>query len=171
MNLSSITLGDLRAMQSDTSLSDAAQKRVEWFVYALKHDGSVEEACRHFSISQSTFMRWLKRFDVHDPSSLEEKSRRPHRVREPEVDSNVIEHIKHYREQFPTMGKKRIATLLKAEHGVSISPSSVGRVINRYGFYFGDTLLHRRKRRAAQAEETIEQTYTASGRSFHPQPA
>jgi len=41
--------------------------------------------CRPFGISCQTFYSWKRRFDHHDLTTLEERSRRPLEVRRPSV--------------------------------------------------------------------------------------
>lgn len=128
-------------------LSREAQQRLKWFLYAAHHDGNVSKACRYFGISRSTYLRWASRFDVHDASTLEEHSRRPHHVRLPETDEQTVALIRTIREEHPTMGKDAIAQRLLQEHGVRVSASTVGRVIQRHGFFFADSAQHQIKRR------------------------
>ena len=128
------------------SLSRGARQRLHWFLYALAHEGNVSLACRYFGISRDTFVRWAKRFNPRDPSTLEEQSRRPHTVRKPNTDAAVIALIRQYREQSPAMGKEQIAVLLHIDHRIVLSASTVGRIIARHRFFFGDKNSHRSKR-------------------------
>lgn len=127
-------------------LSKDAQRRLEWLRYLVERGRKVEESSRHFGISPSTFRRWLKRFDPSDLRSLEERSRRPHSVRKSDVEQQVIDLIRRYRTKFPTMGKEKIRQKIKEEHQITISSSTVGRVIQRHRFFFADTITHREKR-------------------------
>jgi len=86
--------------------------------------------CRYFGISAQTFYRWKSRYDPHDLTTLEEGSRRPHRIRRPETAPAVIEKILAKRQQYPRWGKAKLAVLLGRE-GLSVSASTVGRVMNR----------------------------------------
>ncbi|MBI1934521.1 helix-turn-helix domain-containing protein, partial [Candidatus Peregrinibacteria bacterium] len=128
------------------SIGRAARQRLRWFLYALDHGNDPREVGKHFGISPSTFRRWLKRFDPADPQSLEEKSRRPHTIREPDTLPEVVALIREYRMRFPTMGKEHIQEALAKEHGITLSPSTIGRVIRRERFFFANTLSHLHKR-------------------------
>jgi transposase len=127
-------------------LSREARLRLSWFAYACAHAGNVSLTCRYFGISRSTFLRWAKRFDPRNPETLEENSRRPHRVRQSAVDPAVVALITQYRTTDPSMGKERIQQKLREEHGVTISTSTVGRVIARHKLFFGNKPSHTRKR-------------------------
>ena len=135
-------------------LSHDAVQRLRWFVFALDHDDNISLACRHFGIARSTFLRWALRFDPADLSSLEEQARIPHTVRQPETDEHTISLIREMRQREVLCNKETIAQRLQSEHGISLSPSSVGRVIRRHGFFFADTAAHRRKRLAQPSSDS-----------------
>jgi transposase len=136
----------LRAMTEQSDVSPAVRERLRWILHFLEHGHSVTETCAVFDISRSTFHRWLKRFDPHDLSTLDDLPTDPEQVRQSAVPAEVVAWIRGYREASPLIGKERIAQLLQVEHGVTLSASSVGRVIDREGLYFADTPLHWKKR-------------------------
>lgn len=77
-----ITTDHLQAcVNAQTILSPKAQERLQWLVYHCDHGCSVRETCQHFGLTLVTFYRLLQRFDPADPSTLEDRSRRPHAVR------------------------------------------------------------------------------------------
>lgn len=127
-------------------LSRDARKRLAWFAYALSHDGNISLTCRYFGISRSTFLRWASRFDPRHPETLEDRSRRPHRVREPDTPPKLIVLIRQYRTVAPTAGKNIIARKLLEEFGLAVSASTVGRVIARERLFFADLPSHHHKR-------------------------
>lgn len=153
----------MRASQ-ESVLSDDAKLRLQWIIYFIGHQGSILDTCQKFGISRSTLHRWLERFDPANLSSLEEGSHAPRNVRQPMVPANVVALIRMYREQWTTIGKEKISKLILDQHGISISPSSVGRVIEQECFYFGSTPLHWRKRlegkqmasRVAEPQPTVK---------------
>ena len=89
----------------------------------------------------------MARFDPRDPSSLEEESRRPRRVRRPLTAPEVVARVAELRKEDPAMNKEAISERLRAE-GMAASPSTVGRIISRHALFFGDRPLHALKRRA-----------------------
>lgn len=112
-----------------TEISKEARKRLGWFDYYRK-TGKARLTCRYFGISPETFYRWKKRFNPYDLTTLEAKSSKPLRVREPETPVEVVEKIRELREEYPRWGKDKLVVLLKRQ-GMNISASTVGRVINR----------------------------------------
>jgi transposase-like protein len=135
-------------------LSVGAVQRLKWFAYALEHDENISLTCRHFGIARSTFLRWAERFDAHDIATLEEQSRRPHTVRTPDTDARVIDLVRALRTQHTNMSKETITQILREQHGVDLSVSTVGRIITRHKMFFGSSPSHRQKRGEAMWEET-----------------
>lgn len=127
-------------------LSRAARLRLTWFLFAIAHEWNVSKTCRHFGIARSTFIRWMDRFDPRIPDSLEEHDRRPHRVREAKEDPAVVAYIEQSRRTDPYVNKEVISARLLAERGIAVSASTVGRIIQRHGFFFGSTRAHQMKR-------------------------
>lgn len=111
------------------TISKAAAKRLKWFDY-YGRCRNARKTCRYFGISPKTFYRWKNRFDCYDLRTLEEESRRPHRLRQPQVPPKVVEKIRELREQYPRWGKRKLVVLLGRE-GIQVSASTVGRVMNR----------------------------------------
>jgi transposase len=114
--------------------------------YFVLYRPTVLQLCRHFGISRSTFHRWVERFNPADPLSLLDKSHDGRTGHPPKLSPEAIELIRHYRLEAPLLGKERIATLLREEHGITVSPSTVARMIERECLYFGETPLHWKKR-------------------------
>lgn len=125
-------------------------ERLTVILHFTEHRYSISETCRQFGISRSTFHRWLERFDPENLSSLADKSHKPLTLRQSAIDVETVELIRRYRMRYTQMGKERIAELLMTDHGMNISPSSVGRVIERQCLYFADTPFHWKKRQEKQ---------------------
>jgi transposase len=130
----------------ELELSSDVELKLKWFIYCAEHYYNVSQTCRHFGISRSTFLRWAERFDPHSIDSLEEKSRRPHRVRTSDRSMQLLENIAAIRKEFPGMGKVGVAELMKSRHGIVVSSATVGRIITRFGLFFGETPSHTHKR-------------------------
>lgn len=90
--------------------------------------GNVRLACRTFGLSQASLYRWRKRFDLHDLSSLKDRSRKPKRLRQPKWTALLKQAVKRLRERYPRWGKNKLAVLLKAE-GIQATPSTIGRIL------------------------------------------
>jgi transposase-like protein len=136
-------------------LSAPARERLEWISRFVLSGQTISETCEEFGIARSTFHRWLERFDPQDLSTLEEKPHDALNLRTPVVPAKAVELIRAYRQQDAYMGKEQISKLLMEEHGMTVSCSTVGRVIERECLYFGTTPLHWRKR--MQREQRAEQ--------------
>lgn len=136
-------------------------ERLGVILHFAEHRYSISETCRQFGISRSTFHRWIERFDPEDLSSLADKSHEPQTLRQSAIDAESVELIRRYRMRYPQMGKERIAELLMSDHGVSVSPSSVGRVIERNCLYFADTPFHWKKRLEKQAQMPRDESVIA----------
>lgn len=139
-------------------LSREAVLKLRWIEYFLTHGESISLTSRHFGIARSTFVRWACRFDSRNPYMLEEKSRCPNTVRQPETSDEVIAFIEAYRRREHSISKELIQEKLLNERGIGLSTASVGRVIQRNGFFFGDTPAHIRKRRIA-LERGVRESY------------
>ena len=139
-------LNNLLARARSENLDAVIIQRLQVILHFAEHQYSISETCRQFGISRSTFHRWMERFDANDLSTLADKSHEPLTFRQSAIEPAVIEIIRRYRMRYPQMGKERIAELLFRDHGQDISPSSVGRVIERECLYFADTPLHWKKR-------------------------
>lgn len=111
------------------TISPEAAKKLRWMDHYVKNRNA-RLTCRYFGISPKTFYRWWNRFDPYDLTTLEEESRRPRHVRQPQTPAAVVEAILELRTQYPRWGKKKLAVLL-ARGGINISASTVGRVMNR----------------------------------------
>ncbi len=138
-------LSRLLARADELALSAKARERLEWLTHYVRAGRSVSATCRHFGITRVTFYRLLQRFNLAEPRTLEDQSRRPHGAQSP-VSPEAVALIRNYRLRFPQMGKETVASLLLEEHGMVLPTSAVGRVIVREGLYFGATPLHLKKR-------------------------
>lgn len=136
----------LLARAERENLDASIIERLRVILYFAEHRHSISEVSRQFGISRSTFHRWIERFDPENLSSLADKSHEPLRLRQSAIDQQSVELIRRYRMRYPQMGKERIAELLLADHGVELSSSCIGRVIERECLYFADTPFHWKKR-------------------------
>ena len=75
--------GALRLAGRGQALSPGARKRLKWMDYYEQHGKNAALTCRYFGISRQTFYRWRRRYRPQRLASLEERSRRPRRVRQP----------------------------------------------------------------------------------------
>src|SRR5450830_434062 len=80
------------------NLSKDGQKRLRWVDYHLGGK-SVVETCRHFDINRSLFYKWFSRFEEYGLRGLDDKSKRPHRVRQREVLPEARKKIEEIRQE------------------------------------------------------------------------
>lgn len=94
------------------------------------------------SISKRSVYRWRKRFNDSNRKlkSLIPNSTKPHKTREMLVPAKVLGFIKELRMTYPRLSKYKIKPYLDIfcqEQGLALhSVSWIGKVINRYSFFF-----------------------------------
>src|SRR5579863_2830201 len=108
-------------------LSRGARVRLAWMDFC-RDSGNVAQTCRHFGITRQTFYRWRRRYDPYDLATLEERSHRPHRRRQPTWSFLLKEKVLTLRLQFPRWGKDKLAVLLRRQQQ-PVSTSMVGRIL------------------------------------------
>jgi transposase InsO family protein len=115
------------------SLSKDALKRLTWIDWYYFHGKNAELTCRHFGISKSVFYRWFNRFNKKNLNTLEfdTKTRRPVRVRTPNIDIQTYQRIYDIRKNDPEKSKYEIQEELRRED-ILIGQSTIQRVINSH---------------------------------------
>jgi len=111
-------------------VSKAAMQRVKWMDYYAAHRNNAALTCRYFGISRQTFYRWKRRYNPGWLPSLEDRSHRPKKLRQPTWSREMELAVLHLREQWPRWGKDKLAVLL-TEQGWQVSTSMVGRILTR----------------------------------------
>ena len=92
-------------------LSKEAKKRLKWFDYYRTHGHNARLTCRYSGISPQTFYRWKDRYDPWNLKTLENRSHRPRKVRQPTWSSELVEAVLGLRESYPRWGKDKLAVL------------------------------------------------------------
>ena len=108
------------------------RKRLKWIEY-YKKTGNVRKTCRYFGISPTTFYKWKERYEKYGIEGLKDKSKRPHRVRQPQIEPEIEHLIITIREKFPTWSKEKISAFMEKYLSVKVSSSTVYRVLKRNG--------------------------------------
>jgi len=108
--------------------SRPAQARLQWMLFYFFNGRNALRTCRRFGISRQTFYRWKRRFDRHDLTTLEARSHRPRKVRQPTWTVELAERVLSLRKQYPRWGKDKLAVLLRREK-CTVSTSMVGRIL------------------------------------------
>ncbi len=119
-----------RLVRWGEGLSEEACRRLKWMQHYQERGRNAALTCRHFDISRQTFYRWWRRFQREGPVGLEERRRRPRRLRRPRWSAAVETAVLELRRQYPRWGKDKLVILLRRQsHGVSAS--MVGRILRR----------------------------------------
>jgi transposase InsO family protein len=119
-----------RETQAEAQLSRAARGRLRVLRWSEAHGGAVRATCERFGLSTSTFLLWRRRYRQGGPAALEERSRRPRRVRRPTWTPELEEAVRRLRVAFPRWGKDKLVPLL-GEQGWQVSASMVGRILTQ----------------------------------------
>lgn len=115
------------------TLSDKAKIRFKAIDLYSSGKYTIGQISEIFEIDRSTFYRWRKSYNPKSLKSLEDKSKKPKRVRQKVVRNYEAEHaVCEIRRKYPYFGKEKIQRILKRDHGLDISVSSVGRILTQY---------------------------------------
>ena len=129
-----------------TNISEEAKSRLKILDWFRSHEHNISLTARHLGLERKTVRRWLKRFQTRGLLGLNSESRRPRRFRHPTTPWQVVQGVVDLRNQYPAWSKYKIMTML-AQKGMSISASTVGRILKRKGLI--DKKVTRRRRKAA----------------------
>jgi putative transposase len=130
MRITTPVLTGTKKLRNVTDLSRDASKRLKWFDYYITHGHNGRLTCRHFGISPQTFYRWKRRYDSRRLDSLEDRSHKPKRLRQPTWSSELAQEVLRLRETYPRWGKDKLSELL-LKQGHQVSASMVGRILRR----------------------------------------
>jgi transposase InsO family protein len=122
-----------RRLKDPPVLSKAARMRLGWIEFCQAHEGNVSLTCRHFGIARSTLHRWLARYAPRDLTTLEDHDRAPRSRRTPTIPLPSVDLALELRDERPAWSKYKLSVVLERDFGVVVSPSSVGRILSRYG--------------------------------------
>ena len=141
-------------------LSKPALVRLEWLIfYQTKAKQDASYTCRHFGIARKTLYLWKKRFDEVNLTSLEERSRRPKRVRQMTLASYQEERVIALRKQYIRLGKEKLARIYRAVHQEAIASWKIQRIIEKYRLYYHPKRAEKHRkmlRRAVQKKRITE---------------
>ena len=118
----------LARLPAETSAE--AKRREKVVLWYVDHGRRVRLTARHFGFSPDTISRWARAYDAFGLAGLEPGSRRPKRMRQPQIPLSVVQRIQAVREEYPRWGREKLRALL-AQEGVFLSAKSIDRVIRR----------------------------------------
>lgn len=117
-------------------VSPEGKLRLEWIAfYSTIGKRNVSVTARHFGISRVCLYKWVKRFDTQRAKCLEEKSRRPKRVREWMVTKEEEKRIVVLRRENMEFGKQKLKVLYRNQHKEHISTWKIERVIRKHHLF------------------------------------
>jgi transposase len=91
----------------------------------------VAQTCRHYGLSRKTFYKWHARYKSHGDAGLCDRPRTP--LHFPRSTSRaVLSKILYLRERY-RFGPRRITSYLHRFHDMAVAPSTVHRILIRYG--------------------------------------
>jgi len=97
------------------------------------HGRNAQLTCRHFGISPDTFYHWKKRFKPGCLVTLESYSSLPHSFRQFRIPLETVNLIIQLRREEMGLSKYKLFLILKRDYGVTLSPSSIGRILIKKG--------------------------------------
>jgi transposase InsO family protein len=109
-------------------LSPNALRRLKAIRWYEAHGRNASLTARHFAYSRSVFHAWLKAYEAAGVRGLEDKSRRPHKVRQPTWSAKLAQAVRDLREAHPRWGKDKLVVLVR-QQGFQVSVSMVGRIL------------------------------------------
>lgn len=113
-------------------ISPKAKGRLKVLDWLKRHNMNVSLTSRHFGLTRETVIRWRNVLVREGPRGLEDRSRRPKKVRVPSTPSDIVLAVIQTRRDHPAWSKHKISVLLKKK-GIVVSASTVGRIMKRRG--------------------------------------
>ena len=129
-------------------------KIIDYFFHQA--DKNISLTARHFGVTRSYVYKWLNRFNPRCLESLEDISKRPHHVREPQYDYEVVALVRNYREDKDTcsFSAKKLAAIIREDYSNTkfcVSAATIGRIIKKFHLYF-----HRIKQITKRRANTVK---------------
>lgn len=128
-------------------ISPEAKRRLKWLDYYRSHGRNASLTCRHFGISPDTFYRWKKRFKPGLLVTLESLSTKPKTFRKSSVPNEVIQQIITLRRKNMALSKYKLEAILRRDNSLSLSPSTIGRILTQKGLIEEASIIKGIKRR------------------------
>lgn len=128
------------------NLSAKAKGRLHILDWYQTHNRNLSLAARHFGMSRRILRDWRNRLAQEGPRGMEDRSRRPHHVRQPIISPHTIAEVVKCRRTYPAWSKYKIRKLL--EEKINVSASTVGRIMKRRGLI--DKKISKRRSKSAK---------------------
>jgi len=128
------------------NLSARAKGRLKILDWHKNHENNLSLTARHFGVNRRILRDWRNRLAKEGPRGLEDRPRRPHRVRQPTVSPDIVVEVIKLRKKYPTWSKYKIQALLP--DSLKTSTSTIGRILRRRGLI--DARVSRKRSRSAK---------------------
>ena len=158
MQIKSLRIKSYRSWRvNDTASSEAIERLKKLELYdRLRREGCrAGTALEALGWSRATYYRWRRRYAMQSTAGLESRSRRPRRRRGRQWTRQHEQMVLHLRRQHPVWGKRKIWKVLSRDKGLTLSLSSVGRILSALlargavkpaAFYTGGRLKPKKRR-------------------------
>jgi len=131
------------ADQAD-NLTTRARQRLKILDWHRNHGMNISLTARHFAINRKTLRRWIKRYSCCGSYGLNDKSHKPHNLRRPTTDINIVIQVIKLRKQYPAWSKYKLKAIL-TKYDISISESTIGRILKRHHLINHKSSIKRQK--------------------------
>lgn len=148
----------LRAVAKELPLSREARTRLEWMIwYETTGARNARATCRHFGISPKVFCAWRNRFAETNLRLLEDRSHRPHRVRQRTITPTEEQRVIRLRKARLMYSKLKLQVLYRQQDGTPISSRKIQKVIEAHRLCPNSVKAARTaaKRKRAQAKKRV----------------
>ena len=139
-------------------LSKQARQRIRWCDYYHRCQ-NISRTCRYYGISRKTFYKWKRRYLKYHLPSLENNSRRPKHSRQSKIPWQQVLVVKKLRTQYPYYSKYKLSVILKRDHSITLSASTVGRIIKKYNLFFKSPYRRKKERYASVNRKKLSKDY------------
>jgi len=103
------------------NLSKSAKFRLSVIEHYLNKTRNVSLTCRHFTIPRSYFYKWYSRYNPRNLASLEDHSRRPHKLRPATYNYALVKLVRKLRTDYPSYSSKKLTVILKRDWNIFYS--------------------------------------------------
>lgn len=120
----------IRRIPGISGVADQRMQKLNLWKVLKEKKVKDQEVSQLLQVSRATLYRWQKQLKGKGVKGLENKSCRPHRVRQSLwCGTDVMEAVLDLRVQYPAWGKDKLAILLHRQ-GKNVSSSTVGRILS-----------------------------------------
>jgi len=122
-----------RSAEHTGHLTERAKHKLKILDWLRGHRGNISLTARHFGMTRKTIRLWRRQLQQRGPIGLNEQSRAPKKRPIPTTSPAAIMYICKIRKQYPAWSKYKIREILERDYGITVSSSTVGRVMKRRG--------------------------------------